>query len=67
MSVDTATATAATTATTTTTTTGKRYHKRTFTGYSKHILKEEQDQLPKETLALWEKYGVGETDGLYLI
>ncbi|CAI2187113.1 11880_t:CDS:2, partial [Funneliformis geosporum] len=40
----------------------KRHHKRTFTGYAKHIIKKEQAKWSKETLALWEKYGVGESD-----
>ncbi|CAG8675633.1 8755_t:CDS:10 [Funneliformis caledonium] len=39
-----------------------KHHKRTFTGYAKHIIKKEQAKWSKETLALWEKYGVGESD-----
>ena len=44
-----------------------RQHKRTFTGYAKQDLKKEIAKWPKETLALWEKYGVGESDGSYWI
>ena len=49
------------------TTAKPRHHKRTFTGYGKQDLKKELAKWPEETLALWDKYNVGESDGLYLI
>ncbi|GBC03217.1 hypothetical protein RclHR1_05010017 [Rhizophagus clarus] len=44
------------------TSTKPRYHKRTFTGVGQKELNKEIAKLPKETLALWEKYGGDETD-----
>jgi hypothetical protein len=44
-----------------------RNRERTYTGYAKKDLNKEIAKWPKETLALWEKHGVEETDGSYLI
>ena len=51
----------------TTTTKNPRHHRRAYTGFGEKDLKKEIAKWPKETLALWEKYGAGEPDGSYLI
>lgn len=42
-----------------------RYHKRTFTGYGKQDLNKERSKWSPETLNLWEKHAVCESDGSY--